>query len=243
MCGETSECDLVQTVKRFILLDNLEVSQDHSRPASIEDLEGLSQLKRNTRKQGHRYETRLLWKFPKIHHPDSFPMAKRRAECLLQKLSKDPALYASMNAKIKDYVAKGYAIRISESGKGSANCWYLPIFPVINPNKPNKLRIVWDAAAKVKGISLNSMLLKGPDLTAPLVNILRRFRQKRYAISGDIKEMYHQIKIHQEDQNYQRFLWHEEGHNEPTLYALTVMTFGATCSPCAAQYVKNLNAE
>ena len=48
----------------------------------------------------------------------------------------------------------------------STKVWYLSIFVVSNPNKPGMVRLVWDAAAKVNGISLNTLLMKDPDLTA-----------------------------------------------------------------------------
>ena len=44
-------------------------------------------------------------------------------------------------------------------------CWYLPLFGVYHPNKPNKIRGVFDSSAKQGGISINDVLLKGPDLT------------------------------------------------------------------------------
>ena len=72
-------------------------------------------------------------------------------------------LYVFENT-IPEYLAKGYICKVDNVQQRNANIWYLPIFPIINKNKPNKITLVWDSVAKVNGVSLNSMLLKGPDL-------------------------------------------------------------------------------
>ncbi|XP_055909040.1 uncharacterized protein LOC129943877 [Eupeodes corollae] len=105
------------------------------------------------------------------------------------------------------------------------------------------MRIVWDAAATVEGVSLNSFLLKGPDQLTSLVSVMFKFREEKIAIYGDIMEMFHQIRIRKEDQSCQRFLWSRSSEESPVVYAMTVMTFGASCSPCCAQYTKNINAD
>ena len=47
--------------------------------------------------------------------------------------------------------------------------WYLPHHAVLNPNKLGKVRVVFDAASKFDGDSLNGKLLTGPDLLNNLV--------------------------------------------------------------------------
>ena len=121
--------------------------------------------------------------------------------------------------------------------------WYLPHFAVVNEHKPGKVRLVFDAAAQVEGTSLNSALLKGPDLLNSLPGVLCKLRQKKIGFMADIKEMFHQVRMKPEDVAAQRFLWRGTDRNrQPEEWEMTVMTFGATCSPSSAQHVKNKNA-
>ena len=94
--------------------------------------------------------------------------------------------------KIEDYINKGYAYKLSNEEANQVNdkVFYLPHFGVHNPNKPNKMRIVFDAAAKCHGSSLNDHLLTGPDLFNSLPGILFKFRQQKVAVCADIREMF-----------------------------------------------------
>lgn len=56
--------------------------------------------------------------------------------------------------------------------------WYLPHHPVLDPNKPDKIRVMFDCTAKHQGTSLNNQLLQGPDLTNNLIGILTHFEQE-----------------------------------------------------------------
>lgn len=144
--------------------------------------------------------------------------------------------------KLWKTATKGYISKINKTHR-APRIWYLPIFPVFNKNKPGKCRIVWDAAAKSYGVSLNSMLHKGPDFLASLLGILFKFREKAVAICGDIEQMFHQEFIQKQDRHVQRFLWRNcEIDREPDVYIMNVMMFGASCAPSISQYVKNLNA-
>ncbi|XP_038117199.1 uncharacterized protein LOC119769295 [Culex quinquefasciatus] len=56
--------------------------------------------------------------------------------------------------------------------------------------------------------------------------------------------MFHQVRVHPDDQHCQRFLWNNGAPGStPSVYVMQVMTFGASCSPSCAQFVKNINAE
>ncbi|XP_055522736.1 uncharacterized protein LOC129716916 [Wyeomyia smithii] len=55
--------------------------------------------------------------------------------------------------------------------------------------------------------------------------------------------MFHQIGIRAEDKQFLRFLWSDNPEDLPQVYVMDVAIFGASCSPCIAQFVKNKNAE
>ncbi|XP_062538908.1 uncharacterized protein LOC134207201 [Armigeres subalbatus] len=203
-------------------------------------------LERTTKRIGDRYETGLLWKTDDPRFPDSYPMALRRMKQLEKRLDKNPKLRDNVSKQIEEYQQKGYThLATAEELAGTAadQVWYLPINVVQNPKKPEKIRLVWDAAATVQGVSLNSQLLTGPDMLVPLIKVLLGFRERRIAFGGDLKEMFHQLKIRAEDKQKQRFIFRKTPDDPPSIYVMDVATFGSTSSPCSAQFVKNRNAE
>lgn len=120
-------------------------------------------MENTTRCINGRYETGLLWRHDMVQLPSSREMALRRLVCFENKLMRDTELKTIVNEKILDYLSKGYARKLCDDElKQTPKTWYLPIFSIRNPNKPAKVRLVWDAAAKSHGVSLNDFLLKGP---------------------------------------------------------------------------------
>lgn len=56
-------------------------------------------------------------------------------------------------------------------------------------------------------------------------------------MSGDIKGMFHQVRLLERDQPLLRFLWRENpGDERPSVYQWQVLPFGTTCSPCCATF-------
>ncbi|XP_052561972.1 uncharacterized protein LOC120429009 [Culex pipiens pallens] len=241
------QCETLQAeMKQYFMLDSLGIQIPSKPLLSKDDERAVDMLKKRTILDGERYRTGLLWKFDDVKLPDSRPMALNRLRCLEKRMIREPELATALQAKIEDYEQKGYIRKLTDAEERADRdrVWYLPIFVVTNPNKPGKLRIVWDAAAEVRGTSLNSVLLKGPDQVTSLVDVLLRFREYRTAVTGDIKEMFHQVRVHPDDQHCQRFLWNNGSPGStPSVYVMQVMTFGASCSPSCAQFVKNINAE
>ncbi|XP_036328016.1 uncharacterized protein LOC118740546 [Rhagoletis pomonella] len=212
---------------------------------SASDIRARSILSSVTRRVGGRFQTDLIWKRDDVHLPNSYSMALRRLVGVEKRMGRDANFEAAYKATMESYIEKRYARKLepAEASMVTSRTWYLPHFAVVNPNKPSKLRMVFDAAAEVNGVSLNSMLLKGPQEYRPLPSILFHFREGAVGVSGDIKEMFHQLVMQPEDRCAQRFLWRDgDSRRQPNVYEMCVMTFGAVCSPCAAHYVKTRNA-
>ncbi|XP_074026681.1 uncharacterized protein isoform X2 [Leptinotarsa decemlineata] len=147
--------------------------------------------------------------FQKTKLPDSKPVALNRLKCMERKMDKNKEFAADYCRKIEEYTQKGYIRKLSvtEAKREGQKTWYLPHFGVVNPNKLGKLRLVFDAAAKSSGTSLNDHLLQGPDLLINLTAIIWKFCQKSIAFCSDIKQMFHQVRIRDDDCSAQRFFW------------------------------------
>ncbi|XP_055585122.1 uncharacterized protein LOC129737973 [Uranotaenia lowii] len=192
-----------------------------------------------------RYEVGLLWAKDDIKLPDSFAMALQREKHFERRLKKNPHIEQVVRQQVEAYLSKRYAHKATPEELDSAEpgrIWYLPLNYVENPKKPGKVRLVWDAAAQAHGISLNSVLLPGPDLLTSLPAVIQRFRERKVAFGADLREMYHQIRVREQDRQAQRFLFRSNPNVEPEIYIMDVCTFGSACSPAMAQFVKKLNA-
>ena len=102
--------------------------------------------------------------------------------------------------------------------------WY---HPVINPNKPGKVRRVCNAASELEGHSLNKNLFIGPDFLQNLVGIIFRFREKPFGTSADIEAMSLQVQVPQEDAKCLRFVWRENESDNLSTHEYTRHIFGA----------------
>ncbi|XP_072929551.1 uncharacterized protein [Epargyreus clarus] len=193
------------------------------------------------RKDGH-FEVGLPWKTDNPTLPDSYEQAYKRLRTLEKKMENEPTFKKEYSAQVANLLKKGYAEACDGNEERSNVKWYLPHFAVVNINKPNKIRMVFDAAAKINGVSLNDYLLEGPDLLASLIKILFGFREKKIAVTADIEEMFLRVKIRSEDQPAQMFLWRDESSEAPRKYKMTSMIFGASSSPYLAHSVRNKNA-
>ena len=80
-------------------------------------------------------------------------------------------------ATITSYLQQGYIRKLPHIEMKQVPGWLLPHFPVFClERQTTKTRIVFDASAKHKGVSLNDKILPGQKLQNDLVDILLRIR-------------------------------------------------------------------
>ncbi|CAH8494788.1 unnamed protein product [Dicrocoelium dendriticum] len=214
----------------FSDFDALELSM------SCEDSAVVAKTEAGTRLVHGHYVVPLPWRDGSEVLSSNRVMAEKRLAYLKRRLLRDGGLFSKYTQSINSMLDKGYAVRAP--AKTGPRCWYLPHHAIVNPKKPEKLRVVLDCAAKFRGRSLNDQLCQGPDVTANLTKVLTRFRKNLVALAADVEEMYMQVKVPEDDQGALRFLWWPKGDlsSEPVDYQMTAHPFGATSSPFCATY-------
>ena len=207
-------------------------------PSSREDRIVFKLMKQSVKQEDKHYILPLPWRPNVILPCDNRDVAERRLASLKKRFLNDKALHQKYTNVMELYLKKGHARKIPlHEVNTNATKWYLPHHPVLNPQKPSKLRVVFDCAAKSKGVSLNDALMQGPDLVNSLIGVLIRFRKEQVAITADIESMFHQVRVDPLHCHALRFLWWPQGDLSapPDVHQMMVHLFGATSSPsCVA---------
>ncbi|XP_048248047.1 uncharacterized protein LOC124126721 [Haliotis rufescens] len=163
--------------------------------------------------------------------------AIHRAKLLDSSMCKDQTKREHMTTFMVKVIDKGHA-EIAPPLEKDQECWYLPLFGVYNAKKPGQIRGVFDSSAKYNGVSLNSVLMTGPDLTNNLLGILLRFRTESFAVTADVEQMFYCFKVKPSHRDYLRFFWYR--NNDPSQdlieYRMTAHVFGNSPSPAVATY-------
>ncbi|XP_058128347.1 uncharacterized protein LOC131291496 [Anopheles ziemanni] len=164
--------ELHEALRQYFTLEGVGVSSFAENLPEPKDIARAKELLASTTvKEDGRFTTGLLWRDDDVCLPDSYQMAEKRLVSLERKLERNPELKKEVHDQINTYLEQGFAHKATQEELATADpnrVWYLPINVVGHPRKPEKKRLVWDAAAKVDGVSLNSQLLKGPDLLLQL---------------------------------------------------------------------------
>lgn len=92
--------------------------------------------------------------------------------------------------------------------------------------------LVFDCSFSYQGHPLNEPLFPGPTLRPPLTDVLLQFR--RY---GDIRAMFHQVRLIPDDQLLPRFVWSNlRREKQLDEYQWQVLPSGPMSNPCYATF-------
>ncbi|KAK3722273.1 hypothetical protein QZH41_005187 [Actinostola sp. cb2023] len=234
-----SDVQLNEQFERYCEIEFQDTKRHDETAMSQEDIKALSIMEESAKMKDGHYEIALPWRAYPPELPNNKVAAERRLSLLKKRLAKDPLLHGKYSAFMEDLQKKGYAQKVpQEKIMKEAPAWYLPHHPVTHPQKPEKVRVVFDCAAKYGGTCLNDVLLQGPYLTNTLVGVLTRFRQESIAVMADVESMFYQVHVRPEDSDYLRYLWWPGGDldQEPEEHQMCVHLFGGVSSPSCASF-------
>lgn len=185
-----------------------------------------------TRQADGRYTVRLPMK------PDFQPLGSNRHSaynCFLQlerRMAKQLELHAEYHKFMAEYLELGHMIPAKYSSP-----YVIPHHCVMKTSSSTtKVRVVFNASAPDHNANnLNNILLAGPKLQKDINNIIIGFRFHAIAICADLKMMYRQILIHDEDRLFQHIFYRPNNTQEVQEYELCTVTYGLAPSAFLAQ--------
>jgi hypothetical protein len=165
---------------------------------------------------------------------DSFGLALKRFINLEKRLIKDQKLYSDYKDFIHEYLDLGHGsyIDISSYDLSKDPVYILPHHAVVRPDAVStKFRTVFDASMKTSNkLSLNDILLNGPIVQQDLFDILLSFRVHKYFFACDIRRMFRNILIKEEQRPLQNILWRDNPAESIKCIQLKTVSYGMKCS-------------
>jgi hypothetical protein len=228
--------DLKQLVEANYAFENLGIEA----PVAAKSDEQLHQeFKRDLeyRTQEKRFYTGLPWKEPLPDLPCNYSNCRRKLRWVIRELTKMGKLMA-YDTQLKEQVAHEIVERVENPQQHKGVLFYLPHKWVIRPDKPNKIRIIYDGSAQgyAGAPSLNDCLYPGPMLIRDLLGILLKFRFPVIAIVCDIEKAFLNVGILEDQRDCLRFLWVKDPNLPPEgdniiVLRFTRVAFGLRPSP------------
>ena len=161
--------------------------------------------------------------------PNNFHVAEKMLFTTERRLMKDPIHAKTYQSQIDDMIERGVAKKMSKEDLDyDGPVHYISHHEVLKQDSASTpCRIVFNASANYKSHVLNEYWAKGPDLLGNLLGILVKFREHFVGYIGDVKQMYHTVRLDPEDQQTHRFLWRDYRQDDkPDHYMMQVVSFG-----------------
>ncbi|KAL0871958.1 hypothetical protein ABMA27_004401 [Loxostege sticticalis] len=226
------DANLDIAVQKFWEIDNIESSSKSN--LSEEDVR-CEEIYQSTHKRDAdgRYTVQLPFRDQEPRFKGSYHVALRRFNQLEKRLLQNPTFHQEYAAHIMEYLSTGQMEEVPQAECQSPSAYYIPHHAVVKLDR--KLRVVYDASAKDQnGVSLNDNLLTGCKLQADISIIILRFRLHAIVFTADVRQMYRQIIITKNHQDYQRILFRSSPEQPIQEYRLQRVTFGVSSAPFLA---------
>ena len=210
---------------------------DDKKGMSPEDEEFLELMSKGFTKTDGHWSAPLPFRTPRPRLPNNRAQAWKRAQSLKASLQRDKEKKEHFVEFMSRIFNNGFA-ELAPPLAPDEECWYLPIFGVYHAKKKGQIRVVFDSSAQYQGLSLNSVLLQGPDLMNRLLGVLMRFRKDSVAIMADVQQMFFQFRVDVKHRNFQRFIWFKDNNVDAEMveYRMCSHVFGNSSSPSVAAY-------
>ncbi|XP_033105146.1 uncharacterized protein LOC117107553 [Anneissia japonica] len=202
---------------------------------SVEERKFLEIMEKEGGLRDGKWTAPLPFKKPRERLPNNREQAWSRAQILRKSMDRNPLKTQHMLDFMDGVINKGHA-EVAPPLKNDEECWFLPLFGVYDPKKKDKIRGVFDSSATFCGLSLNKVLLKGPDFNNDLVGVLMRFRKQAVAVSADVESMFYCFEVAEKHRNFLRFFWYADNdYDKPLIeYRMRKHVFGNSPSPAVA---------
>ena len=197
----------------------------------------------------HDSEGRFLVPLPK--RSTASKLGESRAQAVSRFISFERVIHAKgefeeVEKVIDEYFVSKHAEPVPQADleKPPSEVFYSPIHVVRKESSTTtKVRAIFDASAKTStGISLNDILLVGPTVHPPLVDVLIRFRTYRVALIADVSRMYRAIRLADADTDLHCFVWRSSPTTPLSDFRMTRVTFGVFLSSFIANMCVKQNA-
>ncbi len=129
-----------QLLVRLYDADFRELSDPEEPALSLEDDKALKMVSSSAQLKDNHYKLAAPWERSFDSLPDSRTMASKRLLSPKKKLLGNETLKQNYTQCMTDHLSKGYISPANEDKKR----WFLPHHVVLNPRKPEKIRIVSD---------------------------------------------------------------------------------------------------
>ncbi|XP_029340892.1 uncharacterized protein LOC115033071 [Acyrthosiphon pisum] len=188
-------------------------------------------IKTHYREKSGRYVVRLPFKEPPPAVNDTYQVAVSRFKRVERALKGQPTLWTMYKDFMYGYEYSNH-MKLVQPGEQQPLI-YLPHNHVCRlDSSSTKLRVVFDGSSKMNdGCSLNDRLYRGHKLQKNIVDVITHFRFPALVFTANIRQMFRQIQVHGEDQQFQGIVWRDDSSKPIQSYRLSTVTYGLITSP------------